>query len=276
MLHIQKTFLFKSFQLHYHQFGTGEKIYFAFHGFGQTGLSYQPIAKALGEDITMYSFDLPFHGKTYWESGEEPLEKAFWRALLIKFSEENKISKFSIIGFSLGGKFALITLELFPEKIQEVILIAPDGIKTNIWYALATYPFFLRRYFKSLILKPSSFFRIVNTMHKLKLMDKGVLRFASSQMDTIEKRRKVYYSWMVLRKLHFDNNTITKISNANKIPFTIYLGTFDKIITVRKINSFFKDLNHGEMKLLKTGHNALLTEVAKDLKMKDYKNNMNS
>lgn len=276
MLHIQKTFIFESFQLHYHQFGTGEKIYFAFHGFGQTGLSYQPIAEALGEEIIMYSFDLPFHGKSYWNSGEDPLEKGFWRVLLIKFLEENNITKFSVMGFSLGGKFALTTLELFPESIQEVILIAPDGIKTNIWYALATYPVFLRKYFRSLILRPKSFFRIVDTMHKLKLMDKGILRFASSQMDTIKKRRKVYYSWMVLRKLNFENNKITKISNDNKIPFTIYLGTFDKIITVPKIYPFLKDLKHAELKLLKTGHNAILAKVAEELKKKDHDKNINS
>lgn len=269
MLHIQKTFIFESFQLHYHQFGTGDKIYFAFHGFGQTGLSYQPMAEAFGEEVTMYSFDLPFHGKSYWNSGELPLEKDFWRALLNKFSEENNINKFSIIGFSLGGKFALTTIELFPERVQEVILIAPDGIKTNFWYALATYPIFLRKYFRSLILRPNSFFKMVNIMHKLKLMDKGILRFASSQMDTIKKRRKVYYSWIVLRKLSFNIDNLAKVSNVHKIPFTIYLGVFDKIITVPKINLFLKKLEHADLKLLKTGHNALLAKTAEDLKKKE-------
>src|SRR5690606_18356025 len=107
---------------------------------------------------------------------------------------------------------------------------------------------------------------IVNTLHKLKLMDKGFLRFASSQMDTVKKRRKVYYSWIVLRRLSIDIDKIVTISNENNIPFTIYVDTFDKIITFQKIKLFVENLKHVHLKLIETGHNSLLVKVAEDLK----------
>lgn len=261
MLIDHNTFTFKSLHLRYYRFGTGERIFIAFHGFGQSGLLYKGMAEAMGEGVTIYSFDLPFHGKSYWTAGESPLEKSLWKEVIENFLEAKSIDRFSIVGFSLGGKFALATLEILPEKIEEVILIAPDGIKTNFWYGLATYPVILRRYFKSLIIKPSSFFRIISTMNKLKLMDKGILRFAGGQMNTIRSRRKVYYSWVVLRNINFNIKALAEIINQHQIPLSIYIGSFDKIITASNLDHFLKLLNNCKFKILNTGHNSLVQKV---------------
>jgi len=190
--------------LHYHQYGSGVKIFIAFHGFGQTGASFKEVADALGEEVTLYSFDLPFHGASEWKAGERPLSKNDWEGILRKFLEEKAIKKFTLMGFSLGGKLALATIELFPTYIDSVVLIAPDGIRTNFWYALATYPSALRRYFKSLIVKPGSFFKTLAVLKHFRLMDKGVIKFASSQMGTAKDKRKNYYTRVVVRKLKID------------------------------------------------------------------------
>lgn len=261
MLISKNTFDFKSLEFHYYQFGTGRKVFFAFHGFGQSGILFKSMAEAMGEEITMYSFDLPFHGKSYWKTGESPLEKAFWKEIIEHFLEEKSIKRFSIMGFSLGGKFALATLESFPDKVEQAILIAPDGIKTNFWYGLATYPLVLRKYFKSIITRPSSFFKMIAAMNKLRLMDKGILRFAEGQMSTIKNRRKVYYSWVVFRKISFDLKALAKTINQHKIPIIIYIGTFDKIITASNLRNFLKLLDNYKLKALNTGHNSLLQKV---------------
>lgn len=253
--------------LHYHQFGLGENIFIAFHGFGQTGGVFKDIAEALGKEATLYSFDLPFHGHSQWKAGESPLLKEHWEEIFGRFLEESGIRKFTVIGFSLGGKLALTTIEKFPSYIKQAILIAPDGIKTNFWYGLATYPVVLRKYFRSIIIRPNSFFRMMTVMNRLRLMDKGVLRFAASQMDTVKKRRKVYYTWVIFRKLAFDLKKLASIINKQEIPVLVYIGTYDKIITPVKTQRFLKILKNSELKLLKTGHNSILKKVAADLKL---------
>lgn len=252
--------------LHYHQFGTGKHIFLAFHGFGQTGYSFKDIADALGTEVTLYSFDLPFHGSSHWKAGELPLLKEHWKEILEKFLVEKEVDRFSVIGFSLGGKLALTTIEKFPTYIETVILIAPDGIKTNFWYAMATYPYVLRKYFRRIVLKPKSFFKMLAAMNRLKLMDRGMLKFAASQMDTIQKRKKVYNTWIIFRKISFGLIPLAAVINEHGFPVSVYIGTYDKIITDSHIKSFLNLIKNKELRLLKTGHNSILKKVAADLR----------
>lgn len=174
------------------------------------------------------------------------------------FLNENNITRFSLAGFSLGGKFALATVELFPEQVEKIFLIAPDGIKTSFWYSLATYPAALRRLFKSMITHPNRFFGLVKLVNKLGLADKGLLRFAEHQMNTEEKRKQVYYSWVVFRLLHFNMNEIAGIINNNNIPLTMAVGKYDKVISAKNMHRLLKRLRTYRIEILETGHNGLL------------------
>ena len=180
-------------------------------------------------------------------------------------STEKGITRFTILGYSLGSKLALASIEKFPSYIERAILIAPDGIRTNFWYGLATYPHLLRKYFKSIIIKPASFFKIMTAMNRLRLIDKGVLKFAASQMNTVRKRRKVYYTWVIFRRMTFDLKKIASIINEHEIAVQMYMGTHDKIITPARTSAFLKALKNKELKLLNTGHNSILKKVAAEL-----------
>lgn len=41
------------------------------------------------------------------------------------------IEKFGLIGYSMGGRIVLVTMELMYQRINSVLLIAPDGLKIN-------------------------------------------------------------------------------------------------------------------------------------------------
>lgn len=252
-------------RLHYSRFGEGDRIILLFHGFGQSGTHFQHLAKALGHKYTVYIFDLFYHGNSFWNNGDEPLTKAKWAEIIGAFIKKNNIKKFSMAGFSLGAKFVLATLEAFPKRVNEIIFIAPDGIKTNFWYSLATYPPLLRKYFKSLIVKPKSFYWLLSFLNKLNLMDKGILKFATSQMNTVKKRRRVYYAWVVFRKLKFNMVEIAAIINDNDIKVIMYLGAYDRIITEKNMSGLLNKLNYCKLEILKAGHNSLVGAVAKRL-----------
>ncbi len=252
--------------LGYSQAGSGPKSILIFHGFGQDHAVFNALAGKLSDIFTLYSFDLFFHGKSEWPLDETPLSKAYWKELLDQFLTKNSIEKFNLIGFSLGGKFALASLEAFPSRVSSVYLLAPDGIKTNFWYSLATYPLVLRRLFKSMILKPGRFVSIVKWAKKLNLMDKGVIKFAESQMDTEEKRKRVYYSWVVFKQLRFDLDFIASIINVNKIELSIFIGRFDKVITADIVAPLLKRVPHHQLQILETGHNGLIDKSIEALR----------
>lgn len=233
----------------------------AFHGFGLTHKAFDPITDQLSAEYTVYSFDLFFHGKSHWNS-EPALTKVFWKELVTTFCAENKISTFSIICFSLGGKFTLATLEAMPDRIDQLFMIAPDGVKTSIWYNLATYPLIFQNYFKSMIVKPNRFFSLVSFFKKLRLVDKGILKFAASQMNSVKKRRRVYYSWVVFKHLNFDLSLIAHLINKHEIRFDIFLGAYDKIITPEGMKKLLKKLDHYDLHMVESGHNDLIDKIS--------------
>jgi pimeloyl-ACP methyl ester carboxylesterase len=253
-------------KLFYKKYGTGEKIMLAFHGYGQSHYYYQKFAGSLAEGYTTFAFDLFFHGKSVWAHNEKLLTKEEWNTFMKLFFEKYKIKMFSMVGFSMGGKFLLTTLEEYFEKVDQVIFIAPDGIKTNFWYSLATYPQGFRNIFKSFIMRPKGFFNIVQIMKKTGIMDKGILKFANLQMDTMSKRRKVYLTWVVFSLMKFDINKIAHLINSHHIKVDMYLGKYDKIITKNNMARLLRKLKVYQLNILNCGHNHLIDEVANQLK----------
>lgn len=249
-------------RLHYRRAGTGTMPLLLFHGFGQTHQVMQSLAASLGKSYRLYFFDLFFHGESTWGAGEQALEKEEWKVLMDQFLADNQLNQFAVLGFSMGGKFALATLEAYPNRVKEIFLLAPDGIKTSFWYSLATYPLALRKLFKSLIDHPRRFNAIATAAHRLRLIDRGVLRFVEYQMNTEEKRERVYYSWVVFRHLKFDLKKITDIINLHGTTLVLLVGRYDKIITAANMQRLLMHVPQAQFEILEAGHNDLIEKSA--------------
>ncbi len=228
-----------------------------FHGFGQDNNAFQSWAEILKDKYTLYSFDLFFHGQSTWAS-REAVEKNDWKEIIDQFLQKENIAEFEVVGFSMGGKFAIATLEAFPDQIKKMTLLAPDGIKTSFWYSLATYPIAIRALFKSMILHPNRLYRITKALRSLGLVDKGLLRFAESQMDTEEKRRRVYFSWVYFRHLKSDLDLIASLLNDKQIPFTLIVGQHDKVIQAKNMEGFVQKIKSKRFEVIEAGHNDLI------------------
>ena len=248
---------YKQATLRYTKTGNGKKVLFTFHGFGQTSQVFCKLSESLSADYTIYNFDLFFHG-SLWNQDEQPLEKVFWNELIQKFISAEGIHELSVLGFSMGAKFALATLEAFPARVKEIFLLAPDGIKTNTWYSLATYPTALRALFKTTIKNPLIFNATANFAFRTRLIDKGVLRFVKSQMNTEEKRNRVYLSWVVFRHLHFSMRHISRMIHEHRVKLVVITGRFDKIITAKNMGKLLRHVPHARLEMLDTGHNGVI------------------
>lgn len=244
--------------LFYTKLGNGKKNLLLFHGFGQDHSVFSTLAQSLSETYTCYLFDLYFHGKSSWPDHEHALEKSEWKDRVGAVIHENGLSSFSVLGYSLGAKFAMATLESFPDLTREIFLVAPDGIKTSFWYSLATYPVMFRKLFKSMIDHPVRFQALAKTLNGIGLLDNGIRRFAERQMDTKEKRDRVYHTWVVFRHFKFDLMELARIINQHKIPVSILVGRYDKVIRPESMERLTHLLDRHRLTLFDTGHNKLL------------------
>jgi len=258
---LQENFIsYGDSKLHYAKAGTGGTPLLLFHGFGQNNQVFDQWVAALGEKYSLYAFDLYFHGQSTWP-GRVALEKNDWKEIIQLFLKQEKIERFAVLGFSLGGKFALTTVEAFPEKILKLYLLAPDGIKTSIWYSLATYPIAVRYLFKSMILKPGRLHTLAKVFRSLGIVDKGILRFAESQMDTEEKRRRVYYSWVYFRHLKFNLRNMANVLNSHQILIVMIAGKYDKVIEAKNMNRLLRYVNKQRFEVIEAGHNDLIKKA---------------
>ena len=257
MIDSGKTIEYKNSRLHYAKSGSGATPLLLFHGFGQHAGIFHNWTPTLSETFTLYSFDLFFHGKSSWQE-HDPLEKSEWKHIMAVFLKQESLAEFAVAGFSLGGKFAMVTLECFPERVKQLFLLAPDGIKTSLWYSLATYPVATRSLFKSMIKKPARFFWLIKMARKLNLVDKGIIRFVENQMNTEEKRAQVYNSWVFFRHMKVELDALSYLINKQGIPVTMIVGKFDKVIVAENMKLLLDKLVNKELFILEAVHNDLI------------------
>jgi pimeloyl-ACP methyl ester carboxylesterase len=242
--------------------GHGKRVLLAFHGFGQNKNYWKTVAEALpAHEFTVYSFDLFFHGGSVWPHRDSPISKETLCDFFTVFFQHQQITKFSAAGFSLGGKFALCLAENFTKQIEELWLVAPDGLNANFWYGLATGYTWSRALFKRFIFKPKLFFQLVNVLHSLRLADRSVLRFAANQMSTRAKRSQVYFSWCVFKDLRVDVNALAKSLNTHQVKVLGVSGKYDKVIHTDYLSRFCKKVKSSELVVLEAGHANLLQKL---------------
>ena len=123
--------------LEYLTFGKGSNIILAFHGFGRKAEDFLLFEKILEEKYTVISFNFFHHGNSSYPNDrieKNTLSVEELNDFFEYFLKEKNISRFSLMGYSMGGKICLSLLEKFANRIDDIFLFAPDGIKINFWY----------------------------------------------------------------------------------------------------------------------------------------------
>lgn len=258
-----KRLEFENTVIHYRVFGHGKKVMLAFHGYGQDGNSFKILADVMPE-YSFYSFDLYFHGDSRIKGtrDERLLTIATWGKILELFLERERISHFELIGFSMGGKFVFATLVSFPDRIDRINLIAPDGVNNVRWYSLATGSQLMRAFFRRVVIKPKPFFSFLRISRMFGLANPRMIRFAEREMDVVSKRKRVYNTWANFRLLKVRLSRIIFMINHYNISVHFYFGKHDKVITRKHVNPLIRSLNEKKVHVLNSGHTNLIQSVA--------------
>lgn len=253
-----------SLNLHYQKIGKSDKILLAFHGMGQDFTCFQKFSQTFENQYTTYLFDLPFHGNSHVE--EAIITKEIWREYLSKFLEENQIKNFSIVSFSMGGRFALATLEAFSERVENAILLAPDGITEDPFYYSATRFGFTRKIFKRILKSNRKFHRFARLLSRVGIVHESVLKFAKIMVDTPEKQEQLYNSWVGFRTLRFNIDKLSQLINNQEIKVQLFTGKYDKLLPIQNVYPLTKRLKNIELIMLESTHGKLVEKTLEYLK----------
>lgn len=257
-------FSFEHYRIAYRLFGHGPTPLLAFHGFGQSSHVFLPLEQINGHQFTVYAPDLFFHGDSQY-AADQLLTKTDWQRLLTAFLRTHRIHSFSVMGFSLGGRFALTTAELFSERITGLYLIAPDGITRNFWYDLATRTRLGRGLFRYVLHHLSVLTNLGHSLTKLGLLNRTVMRFVEHSISTPAQRQLVYQVWTQTRLIWPTTNNLGHTLGRKAVPVCVFLGAFDRIIPGRYVHPLLRHLLTYRLTVFKTGHNRLIELTASEL-----------
>ncbi len=245
-------------KLAYRRFGSGSEVWIFFHGFGQCHQDMLSFDKLRTSKQSYLFVDLIYHGQSSWNTSEKDLKKEEWKAILLSLLQKESIDTFHLVGYSMGGKFALLSYELLPERISSLSLLAPDGIKTGLWYSMSNYPSGIHPLFKQVVFRPKRFFTLVDGLKTAGLLQKSLVKFVKTQLETRSKRAQAYLVWKVLGGLHLQLGTIIHQLRQHPIPVTLVLGEFDRMVSPKNLERFSAKVPQLKLLQLPVGHGQLI------------------
>jgi pimeloyl-ACP methyl ester carboxylesterase len=258
-------------KLAYRSFGSGSEVWIFFHGYGQSHQDLLDFEKLRTSTQRFIFVDLIYHGLSSWNSSEKALKKEEWKAILLALLQQEAIDTFHLVGYSMGGKFALLSYELLPEQIRSLSLLAPDGIKTGLWYSISNYPNSIQPLFKQVVFRPQRFFTLVDGLKTTGFLQKSLVKFVKTQLETRSKRAQAYLVWKVLGGINLQLGTIIRQLRQHPIPVTVFLGEFDRMVSPKNLERFTSKVPQLSLIQLPVGHGQLIEATVSHLQQSKKK-----
>ncbi|MFW9924637.1 MAG: alpha/beta fold hydrolase [Candidatus Thorarchaeota archaeon] len=168
---------------------------FYFHGWPGTRLEIQPFESIVKKlDFQLVGIDRPGSGKSEFQRKRKVSD---WPKDIKQIADYLKISKFSIIGLSTGGMYAIETLKQLPNLVNKICLVSAVP------------------YFKIKYPKPSFRSRVIKLTHYFPLLSKSILRIISD-LGIIPYRRNKQKAFQKFLKKRPVNDRITMTKQGMK------------------------------------------------------------
>jgi pimeloyl-ACP methyl ester carboxylesterase len=251
--------------LEYARAGSGHQVVICLHGFGREAADFEAFMPMLDADTQLIAVNLFFHGRSNFPQhrlSKHPLEPEEWCNLMRALCEEVGCERFHLVGYSMGGRLAMVMMERMPEQIDSLTLLAPDGLKINVLYRFVSETKLGRMLYRSIIRNPNWILRTADALKWLHILHQNIHRFVYLQLETPSKRQLVYNVWLAHRKL-FPNLQIVATNTENRnIPCCLMFGKHDAIIPRRLAHNLMKHFRtKPKLMLLDAGHRLINKET---------------
>jgi pimeloyl-ACP methyl ester carboxylesterase len=248
--------------VHYLQFGNGPRLLFCFHGYGRESDTFWILERRLGHLFTIIAIDIPFHGRTKWN--DEVIYKPQYLVqflLQIRQSLQKEHLKFTLLGFSMGGRIALYLTQLLSEHVERLVLLAPDGLNFNFWRWLGTHTWLGNKVVNYTINKPGWAIWVLHKAEELKVIPRSVKNFVGYYIEDEEHRLMLYRRYISTRLFKPSLSKLKRLIKKYQIPVRMMFGSFDRVIAYQGGEQFKEGIEQfASMEVVEAGHN-LLSEV---------------
>lgn len=118
-------------RVHYRDQGNRKKpVLLALHGSNANLFTWEPWVRELKNDYRIITVDLPTHGLTDNALNDDFSHEMYDR-FLVEFTKELDLPRFTLIGSSMGGRYAWHYALNHPDQINNLVLVSASGVPTN-------------------------------------------------------------------------------------------------------------------------------------------------
>lgn len=255
--------------LEYLSAGNGPKVVICLHGFGREAGDFEAFLPRLAPDTRLIAVNLFCHGRSQFPSrrlSKQPLEALEWCEIIRSLCHHLGCTKFHLVGYSMGGRMAMMLMQHMPDAIESITLIAPDGIKINLLYRFVSETKLGRMLYRSIIRNPNWILRIADFLKALHLLHQNIHRFVYLQLETKAKRQLVYNAWLAHRTLFPDLKRVAANIESSGIHCLLVFGKYDAIIPPRLARKLLRHFRQKPTLLLpEAGHRLINKETVEML-----------
>ena len=238
--------------MHYLKFGQGSRAMVTLHGFGDRAALFLPLAESLGATYTVYALDLPYHGATVWP--DERFTLTDLEAVVEQLAAQESFSCLSLLGYSFGGRLALHLVTRLSNRLDRLVLVAPDGLETKWMFNPVLLPVWFRKRLYKLLQRPETMQKLLERLHRLGLLSRFSRDFALNHIKTAERRDRIFRTWWSLDFFALPPETLKSAIARAGIRVDMIYGTRDEVIPVSGGWRLKEGLNHVNIHLEEEGH----------------------
>ncbi len=263
---LRHSLVYRNSAISYIRFGSGDQLVICFHGFGESAESF--LLEGINHTaFTFIALDLPFHGHTSWKE-DGPFTPADLQVVLLALLAQEKVEEkfFYLMGYSLGARVALHLYMQVSSSVSRLILLAPDGLKVNGWYWLATQTWPGKQLFSFTMKHPGWFFKMLQVLNQLGIVNSSVFKFVHYYIGDAAVRQQLYQRWICLRQFKPHLPTVKKHIRQQAIPVRLLYGKYDRIILPVRGEKFKKGIEtYCRLTVIAAGHQLLRSNYVADI-----------
>ena len=166
--------------------------------------------------------------------------------------KQESVERFSLLGYSMGGKIALQLVPHLAKRLDELFLLAGSGIRHREWvYQL---PVGLVKRLGGFVDNPKTVIRLVKWLHGRGRLAPSIYDMYRLFLENERRRKKLFFTWLALLNFRTSLAKIVFLLNKYRVKVHFLYGVRDAAIPIADASFLCKQLNHTTFQALDADH----------------------
>lgn len=236
--------MWESFQLSFEEAdiglqtkGDGPQVLVCLHGYLQDRHLFEPLFENVPSGWRIILVDLPCFGESVWKSNTPMTQdfiQKFWQSIQARF----KGDVWHLLGFSMGGKISMAIQTLENPQTQKVILIAPDGIRSNPWHRFAAETLPGKWVLKLIFRRPVPFLKLADIIYRKRWIDRMRHRVFMANFASLKNRQWFSEYLRIYGGIRLDIKNLAKNPYSRLTRWYVIWGRHDEVLSPKNVKRF--------------------------------------